>query len=98
MLVITPTELRQNQSKFLDLAERERVLIKKKNKFIELIVRGESIPETISEKYDYPYSDNVPNEETEQAIRETMQGVGVSDVDTSSREAMLQSLGFYEED
>ncbi len=49
-------------------------------------------------KYDYPYSDNIPNEETAQVIRETMQGIGVSDVDTSSREAMLQSLGFYEED
>lgn len=46
----------------------------------------------------YPYSDNIPNEETAKAIRESMQGIGVSDVDTSSREAMLQSLGFYEKD
>ncbi len=92
MLVITPTEFRLNQSKFLDLAETQRVLIKKKNKFIELIARGESIPETIYEKYDYPYSENIPNEETEQAIRETMQGIGVSDVDTSSYESFCKSL------
>ncbi len=60
MLVITPTELRQNQSKFLDLAETQRVLIKKKNKFIELILRGESIPEFISPSGD-PFFDDPRN-------------------------------------
>ncbi len=62
MLVITPTELRQNQSKFLDLAETQRVLIKRKNKFIELIVRGESIPDNISPSGD-PFFDNPLNVE-----------------------------------
>ncbi len=62
MLVITPTELRQNQSKFLDLAETQRVFIKRKNKFIELIVRGESIPDSISPSGD-PFFDNPLNVE-----------------------------------
>ena len=61
MLVITPTELRKNQAKFLDLAESQRVLIKKKDKFIELIVRGNTIPDTISPSGDlfFENADNI---------------------------------------
>ncbi len=50
-----------------------------------------------SKKFNYPISDNIPNEETARVIQETMQGIGVSDVDMSSEEAMWKSLGLYDE-
>lgn len=38
MVVITPSELRNNQKKYFDLAENERVVIKRGRKVIELVV------------------------------------------------------------
>lgn len=38
MLVISSTQFRTSQKKYLDLAERERVIIKRGNKVIELVV------------------------------------------------------------
>ncbi len=43
-------------------------------------------------KYDYPISDNIPNEETAQAIRESQEGIGLSKVETSSFENFCKSL------
>lgn len=42
--------------------------------------------------YSYPYSNNIPNEETSEAIRESIQGIGLSKVDTSSFENFCKSL------
>ncbi|KAA6324502.1 hypothetical protein EZS27_026171 [termite gut metagenome] len=38
MIVITPTELKTNQNKYFDLAEKERVAIRRGGKIIELVV------------------------------------------------------------
>jgi hypothetical protein len=38
MLVISPTQFRTSQKKYLDLAEKERVVIKRGEKIIELVV------------------------------------------------------------
>lgn len=38
MIVISPTELRNEQKKYLDLAESEKVVVKRGNKLIHLVV------------------------------------------------------------
>ena len=39
MIIINPTDLRANQKKYFDLAETEKVIIKRGRKLIELVVR-----------------------------------------------------------
>jgi hypothetical protein len=39
MIVISPTELRAEQKKYLDLAEKQEVAIKRGNKMIHLVVK-----------------------------------------------------------
>ena len=55
MIVINPTELRTNQKKYFDLAEKERVVVKRGLKLIELKVTS-----SISPSND-PYYDNLDN-------------------------------------
>jgi len=43
MIVISPTELRAEQKKYLDLAEREEVVIKRGSKLIHLVVKERTI-------------------------------------------------------
>ena len=43
MIIISSTELRDNQKKYFDLAERERVVIKRGRKLIELVVKEQLI-------------------------------------------------------
>jgi hypothetical protein len=43
MIVISPTELRAEQKKYLDLAEKEDVVIKRGAKLIHLVVRERTI-------------------------------------------------------
>ena len=38
MIIISPTELRNEQRKYLDLAERDKVVVKRGNKLIHLVV------------------------------------------------------------
>ena len=38
MIVISPTDLRNEQKKYLELAEREKVVVKRGNKLIHLVV------------------------------------------------------------
>ncbi len=38
-VIINPSELRANQKKYLDMAENTRVMIKRNDKFIELVVK-----------------------------------------------------------
>jgi hypothetical protein len=45
MLVISTRELTQNQSKFFEIANRQRVIIKRKNRFFQIVDLGEMIPE-----------------------------------------------------
>jgi hypothetical protein len=39
MIVISPTELRAEQKKYLDMAEKQQVAIKRGNKLIHLVVK-----------------------------------------------------------
>jgi hypothetical protein len=45
MLVISTRELTQNQNKFFEIAHTQRVIIKRKNKFFQLVDLGDMIPE-----------------------------------------------------
>jgi hypothetical protein len=45
MLVISTRELTQNQNKFFEIANKQRVIIKRKNRFFQIIDLGEMIPE-----------------------------------------------------
>ena len=45
MLVISTRELTQNQNKFFEMANKQRVIIKRKNRFFQIVDLGETIPE-----------------------------------------------------
>ena len=45
MLVISTRELTQNQSKFFEIANKQRVIIKRKNRFFQIVDLGNVIPE-----------------------------------------------------
>jgi antitoxin YefM len=63
MQVISSRAFRDSQKKYLDLATRERVIIKRKNDFLELVPRGNTIPDNPSPSLD-PWFDNPKNLET----------------------------------
>lgn len=60
MIVVSSREFRQHQKKFLDLAKVQRVIIKQKKQFLEIVPRGETIPENPSPSND-PYFDDPRN-------------------------------------
>lgn len=60
MIVVSSREFRDNQKKFFDMATEQRVVIKRKNQFLELVPRGEVIPESVSPSND-PYFDDPRN-------------------------------------
>jgi hypothetical protein len=45
MLVISTRELTQNQKKFFEIANTQRVIVKRKNRFFQIVDLGETIPE-----------------------------------------------------
>jgi hypothetical protein len=45
MLVISTRELTQNQRKIFEIANKQRVIIKRKNRFFQIVDLGEMIPE-----------------------------------------------------
>lgn len=74
MIVITAREFRENQKKFFDLAEIQRVIIKRKNQFLELVPRGSVIPDSVSPSND-PYFDARRNiEDIEKADQQAKEG------------------------
>jgi hypothetical protein len=60
MLVITSRAFRDSQKKYLDLAQKDRVIIKRKNDFVELVHRGNIIPNNPSPSND-PWFNNPKN-------------------------------------
>lgn len=72
------------------LKEKARDSNRSFNNLVESILM--SAVKVDNKKYNYPYSDNIPNEETVQTIRESMQGIGLSEVNTSSFENFCKSL------
>ncbi len=71
-----------------DIIEKLKIFAKEENRTLNNFV------ETLF--LDYVY--NTPNEETLKSMKETEQGIGVSEVDMSSEEAMWKSLGLYEKE
>lgn len=59
MIIISPSELRKDQKKYFDLAESERVIVKRGKKVIELVV-SDKITENPSPSND-PYFENPEN-------------------------------------
>ena len=45
MLVISTRELTQNQNKFFEIANNQRVIVKRKGRFFQIVDLGETIPE-----------------------------------------------------
>ncbi|MDR0505227.1 MAG: prevent-host-death protein [Dysgonamonadaceae bacterium] len=45
MVVVSTREVMQNQKKFFEMAQSERVIVRRKNHFYQLLDLGESIPE-----------------------------------------------------
>lgn len=43
MVIISPTDLRNEQKKYLEMAEKETVVVKRGNKLIHLVVRDRVI-------------------------------------------------------
>jgi antitoxin YefM len=74
MVVISSRTFRENQKKYFDLATNERVIIKRKLEFLELVPRGHSIPESVSSSND-PYYDIPQNiEDLEKRIQDIKDG------------------------
>ena len=70
MLVISTQELTQNQNKFFEIANKQRVIIKRKNIFFQIIDLGEMIPEL----NDSLISKEKMYAKTDQGIEEYKQG------------------------
>lgn len=91
MIVISSKEFRDNQKKFLDLAVEQRVIIKRKNQFLELVPRGEIIPESISPSND-PFFDDPRNiEQIEKGVEQAKEGKTVK-LTSSLREELFGGL------
>jgi hypothetical protein len=60
MIVITGKEFGDNPQKYIDLATKERIIIKKEQEYLEIVPRGKSIPENPSPSND-PYFDDPEN-------------------------------------
>jgi len=70
MKIISSTELRSNQKHYLELAETERIIVKKGQKFVELVVR-DSIEEPI---FPCQFSVEEMNERAIRGIKEYQEG------------------------
>ncbi|MCF8333758.1 MAG: hypothetical protein K9I47_06410 [Bacteroidales bacterium] len=57
MKVISSREFRDSQRSYLELSKKERIIIKRNKEYIELVPRGESIPENPSPSQDSYYDD-----------------------------------------
>ncbi len=76
-----------------DIKQQAKAFAKKEHRslsnFIEYLVLNWR---DTHREYKYPVSEHEPNEETLKSMEETSQGIGVSNVDTSSYEAFCTSL------
>src|ERR1035437_8719988 len=91
MKVISSKEFRDSQKKYLDLASTERIIIKRKNEFLEIVHRGNSIPDNPSPGND-PYFNNPQNiERIEKALRQAKEGK-VSELTRENQKELLVSL------
>lgn len=91
MIVVTSKEFRENQKKFLDLAEVQRVIIKRKKQFVELVPRGNVIPESVSPSND-PYFDDSRNVEAILKADEQVQNGQTVKLTSELREELFGDL------
>ena len=68
MIVISPTELRNEQKKYLDIAEKEVVVIKRGDKLIQLIVKERLITDEDIKK-------SLTKDELMQGVREDIKEI-----------------------
>jgi hypothetical protein len=74
MLVISSRAFRDSQKKYFDLAKRERVIIKRKNEFMELVPRGQLIPDNPSPSNDPWFNDPINIEALDRSIAQAKEG------------------------
>lgn len=60
MKVISSREFRDKQKMYFDMAANERIIVKRKNEYLEIVHRGDSIPENPSPSND-PYFNDPKN-------------------------------------
>ena len=68
MVVISPTKLRNEQKKYLEIAEKELVVIKRGDKLIHLVVKERTIT-------DEDIKNSLTREELMQGVREDIQEI-----------------------
>jgi len=92
MLVISSREFRDSQKKYFELAKEDRVIVKRNNEFIELVHRGNLIPDNPSPSHD-PYFDNQDNiTELKRRIKAMKEGTVKSVVFSKERQKELLGL------
>ena len=86
MLVISSRTFRESQKKYFDLAKRERIIIKRKDEFLELVPRGNVIPDNPSPSND-PWFNNPMNiEALNHSIAQAKEGKTVTFTEAMQRE------------
>lgn len=91
MIVVSTREFRENQKRFLELATEERVIIKRKDQFLELVPRGNTIPESISPSND-PYFDDPRNVEAVLKAREQIRNGQCAELTPQLRNELFGDL------
>ncbi len=89
MQVISSRTFRDSQKKYLDLATHERVIIKRNNVYLELVPRGNTIPENPSPSLDVWFDDPKNIELLNQSVEQAENGQAI----TLSKEMQQKLLG-----
>jgi hypothetical protein len=92
MLVISSRTFRDSQKKYFDLAKRERVIIKRKQEFLELVPLGNTIPNNPSPSNDPWFNDPVNIEHLNHAIKQAKKGQTIRVSGKDELKVLLDSL------
>jgi hypothetical protein len=92
MLIISSRAFRDSQKKYFDLAKRERVIIKRKNEFMELVPRGNVIPDNPSPSNDLWFNDPVNIEALDRSIVQAKEGKVIRISGKDELKAFLDNL------
>jgi len=92
MLIISSRVFRDSQKKYFDLAKRERVIIKRKNEFMELVPRGNVIPENPSPSNDPWFNNPINIEALDRSIIQAKEGKFTRVSDKEGLKVFLDNL------
>ena len=92
MIVISSRAFRDSQKKYFDLAKRERVIIKRKNEFLELVPRGNVIPDNPSPSNDSWFNDQMNIEALDRSIIQANEGKVIRVSGKEELKAFLDNL------